>query len=158
MPVKATPLPDRFWPKVLKTETCWLWTAGKTRAGYGHISGGPRGKMLYAHRISWEWVNGPIPPGVEIDHRCSNPACVNPDHLRAVTSGQNSQHLATARRGAKSGRRGVSWDKANGKWRVIVQVGGKKYTAGRFADLDDADRAARELRDRLMTHHDPSYG
>jgi hypothetical protein len=29
---------DRFWSKVEKTKTCWLWTAGKDFDGYGQFS------------------------------------------------------------------------------------------------------------------------
>lgn len=72
---------DRFWSKVDKTATCWLWTRGKSD-GYGvfHIKRIPRG----AHRVAYELLVGPIPEGLELDHRCRNRACVNPAHLEPV--------------------------------------------------------------------------
>ena len=70
---------DQFWPYVKKTETCWIWQAGKTTNGYGLIS--RRGKRIYAHRLSYELHYGKIPPKKHVLHKCDNPSCVNPDHL-----------------------------------------------------------------------------
>lgn len=85
---KFTPgqLEASFWIRVNKTETCWLWTAGRHRDGYGQTS---RGKK--AHRVAYEFVKGPIPEGLEIDHLCRVRLCVNPDHLEAVTHKVNMQ-------------------------------------------------------------------
>lgn len=73
----------RYWSKVEKTQGCWLWKAAKNSAGYGQFS--IRGKLYYAHRVSYELENGPIPEHLELDHLCRNRACVRPEHLEAVT-------------------------------------------------------------------------
>lgn len=81
-------LPLKFWNSVNKTPTCWLWTAGKTSAGYGlpYLGGGRKNPIRkYAHILAYEDVNGPVPDGKELDHTCRNRACVNPDHLEPVT-------------------------------------------------------------------------
>ena len=79
---------ERFWAKVEKTETCWLWTAAVNRVGgYGHFRVGLR--TVYAHRLSYEWANGPIPDGLTIDHLCRVTTCVRPSHLEVVTNREN---------------------------------------------------------------------
>lgn len=81
----------RFWPKVLITDTCWVWTGGKGRGRYG-VWAPPKTtgrKMGMAHRFAYESLVGPIPDGLEIDHLCQNPPCVNPSHLEPVTHEEN---------------------------------------------------------------------
>ena len=84
----------RFFRFVNKTPTCWEWTGWRT-LGYGQF--GIHGKVRGAHRISYEWHVGPIPDGMEIDHLCRNPGCVNPAHLEPVTDRENKRRVAEQR-------------------------------------------------------------
>lgn len=66
---------------------CWLWTAAKNGKGYGQVKF--RGTQTGAHRLAYlHWI-GPIPKGLQLDHLCRNPSCVNPNHLEAVTQKTN---------------------------------------------------------------------
>ncbi len=83
----------RFWSKVLKGPGCWRWLASKNGGGYGRIK--VKGRLLMAHRVSYELAFGPIPEGYQVDHvrsrGCLFPDCVNPAHLEAVTPGENTR-------------------------------------------------------------------
>jgi HNH endonuclease len=80
-------------------DECWPWTAAKG-TGYGQIWDNSRGRVVLAHRLSWEIFRGPIPAGYEVDHQCHTPeckltaecphrACVNPAHLKPMTHQNN---------------------------------------------------------------------
>lgn len=75
---------------------CWRWTAGHTPLGYGLFRLG--GRMVYAHRWAYEKFRGPIPNGLELDHLCRLPACVNPAHLEAVTHAVNMGRAMDAKK------------------------------------------------------------
>lgn len=153
---------ERFWAKVSKTDTCWLWTGYVTDKGYGQISKdydapGIRngGSMVYAHRFSWELANGPIPPGLQVDHRSTCPKnCVRPGHLRLTTHKQNQENRRGAWARSASGVRGVSWHKRAKKWRVRVTHNREEFRGGLFDTIEEAAEAAASLRRKLFTHSD----
>jgi len=87
-PSRRTP-EQRFWAKVSKTDTCWVWTAGINRkTGYARFAI-RHGEMMDGHRYSYELHHGPIPEGYDVHHTCHVRHCVNPAHLEAVTRSEN---------------------------------------------------------------------
>ena len=67
---------------------CWIWTGAADRQGYGRIN--VNGKIKLTHRVAYEFYVGKIPTGLELDHLCRNPTCVNPSHLEPVTRKVNT--------------------------------------------------------------------
>ena len=66
---------------------CWIWLGAKSANGYGNLY--DSGRYRPAHCVSHELHKGPIRAGLQVDHLCRTPICVNPDHLEAVTASEN---------------------------------------------------------------------
>ena len=73
----------KFWDKVDQTGDCWIWTAGKNLMGYGNFR--YQGKTHNTHKLAYEFTKGPVSDGFHLHHLCENKACVNPDHLIAMS-------------------------------------------------------------------------
>jgi hypothetical protein len=66
--------------------------------GYGRF-GRPGNKHGYAHRVAWEFEHGPIPGGLQVNHRCDVRNCVRPDHLYVGTQFENVVDMIERSRG-----------------------------------------------------------
>jgi len=135
---------DHFWAKVSKTDNCREWTAAKSVDGYANFW--YRNSWLRAHRVSYEWARGPIPAGMQVDHMCRNPGCVNPEHMRLATNALNSQNRSGAYSNGTSGSRGVSWSKSSRKWQAYATLNRKRTYIGRYDDIEDAKAAVSQWR------------
>jgi hypothetical protein len=84
IPESVLTMRERFFARVNVAGNCDCWAFGKY-AGYGRFMG------YAAHRVSYAMHFGQIPDGMVIGHKCDNPKCVNPEHLEAITCGQNNR-------------------------------------------------------------------
>lgn len=82
------PFVERLQMRTIRRGDCWIWQGNKNPAGYGMArteKDGPHaGKKRLVHRLLWEALNGPVPEGLQLDHRCRRRDCVNPAHLELV--------------------------------------------------------------------------
>lgn len=108
---------SRFWEKVIKSENadgCWIWTASKSKAGYGRVNIKAYPSQI-ASRTAWIFTYGSIPEGLDVLHKCDNPMCVNPNHLFLGTQLDNVRDMYAKGRqasntGEKNPRSKLTWN------------------------------------------------
>lgn len=91
----------RFWGKVDSSsgpDACWPWKSVKAErkriyASFLASKVGGEAKFMDAHKFAWELVNGPVPEGLNVCHRCDNPICCNPKHHFLGTNADNMQDM-----------------------------------------------------------------
>lgn len=126
---------------------CLVWVGPTDEEGYGRIS--VDGKWYKAHRYAWEQENGPIAPGMKIDHKCWNHPCVNIKHLRQATNAQNVSNASGPRKtNLSTGVRNV-YPKGK-KFRVQIVKDGKSYRFGVYDSIEEASIVAEEKRRELF--------
>jgi len=103
-----TPI-ERFWSYVDVTPGCWEWN-GYRRKPLGHGQFSLNQLSVLAHRVSWEFHNGPIPEGLFVCHKCDVAHCVNPDHLFLGTGKDNMRDCAA--KGRNKGNSKITADDA----------------------------------------------
>jgi hypothetical protein len=98
--------PAILWGRILErieqtASGCWLFTGCTNSRGYGLVFSGRKGKNILAHRLAVIVRDGSIPDGMTVDHQCHDSQtcrldagcphrrCVNPAHLRVMTSADN---------------------------------------------------------------------
>jgi len=106
-------------------------------AGYLRVMVDKRSYLL--HRLAWLFMTGVWPTG-NIDHIDGNPLNNRIVNLRECTQSQNAGNSRAQRRNT-SGIKGVSLNKASGKWFATIGADGKSRHLGRFATKEQAAEA-----------------
>lgn len=133
---------ERFWAKVKKTDTCWLWTAS-TIKGFGQFKSEKHGLAV---QYSWELHYGPIPAKTRIRQTCSNRACVRPEHLTTGVEG---------RFWIKVDKNGPIHPKLGQCWVWTGSVKGDRYGRGYGDFTDDDGKQVAVHRFSYALHHGP---
>lgn len=102
------PALERFEERFTKTPTCWEWNNIDRTRRYGRFM--IDGAYTNAHRASYRLYVGQIPAGLNVLHRCDNPACVRPDHLFLGTQLDNMRDCSA--KGRARPKKGVDNIKA----------------------------------------------
>lgn len=90
-PMPKRPRTDRILEIMLclklQPNGCALWPRAKQHGGYGVVEYERRSRVV--HRLLYEHLVGPVPPGLVLDHQCDTPACANVAHLKPATDREN---------------------------------------------------------------------
>jgi hypothetical protein len=146
-----TALENRFFSKVIKTETCHVWAASKNPDGYGRFA--LNGKQEKAHRVSWMLANGDIPKGKMICHHCDNPSCVNPDHLFL---GDQSDNMIDMHNKGRHNMTDKSWIKTRRSYAGELNPRAK-FTVADVQYIRASELSSTELAKRYGVHRNQIY-
>ena len=106
---------------------CWEWIGTRIHGGYGRIY--YDGSDRYTHRAMYEYMNGLLPKGTLVLHRCDNPPCVNPKHLFAGTQTDNMTDCRSKGRMVHVAHFGESNGRAKLTERQVDQIRANKTTS-----------------------------
>lgn len=126
----APTLVDNFARVEPDPETgCLNWIGPTDGKGYGFFSRPYQGEKR-AHRAFWVRANGPIEPGLELDHLCRNRGCVQIDHLEPVTHDENIRRARRGLPGTEMCRAGKHDVTSPDAWKVFPSSKGIRYCKG----------------------------
>lgn len=131
----------------------WTWLVqlslrGQKSSRAGAIKGGAYGgyrligidgEHFRSSRLAYFYMTGRWPSG-HIDHANLDKGDDRWENLREATGTQNNANWSISCKN-KSGLKGVSWSKANGKWVAYLQVNRRNRNLGYFTDKYEAAAA-----------------
>jgi hypothetical protein len=130
--------------KQIDPETgCWVYTGHRDADGYGKIW--IAGKTCRVHRVSYQLLIGPIPPGLQLDHLCRVRPCFNPAHLEPVTNEENSRRSGLNQRPRTHCPRGDEYTEEN-TYRDRKGYGSCRTCRKRVSDYYNALATARRAK------------
>jgi hypothetical protein len=101
----------RFWGRVDQSggpASCWPWRGARNPSGYGVVRKRNPRRQEYAHREAYFLTHMSLPGGAHVLHRCDNPTCCNPAHLRIGTAGDNMCEKVARGRASRGENHGSS--------------------------------------------------
>ena len=101
---------------------CWTFKSWHNSAGYPYLRHG--GRDVPAHRVIYASATGSDLTGLDLDHLCRNPACVNPNHEEPVTHAENQRRIALAMTACR--KAGHDWSDPRN---VRTRPNGRRYCA-----------------------------
>lgn len=103
------------------------------------------GKHWCVHKLVYMYHRGYVPE--HIDHVNMDSLDNRIENLREVTKSQNMANRKLMANNT-SGCKGVSWNKARGKWAVYINVNSTRKSVGAFEDFELAELVAMEARNK----------
>ena len=134
--MKLSNFEDKFIPE--PNTGCWIWLATISNKGYGKFK--HNGKMVEAHRVSYELYNKDFDKSLCVLHRCDNRLCVNPSHLFQGTKKDNGVDMVSKNRST----RGSKNSKAKLTEEQVIKIKqlllSNKYTHQEIANIYNVTR------------------
>ena len=93
--------------EIVPESGCWIWMGpgGETHGNIKIYGVRTPGRV---HRIMWGHVNGPVPSGLQVCHKCDIGFCCNPKHLFIGTQQDNMTDKVNKNRQARGEKIGTA--------------------------------------------------
>jgi len=114
-----------FLDRIAANGDCLDWVGCKHAAGYGWAKW--HGRMIRAHRYSYDLFVGPVGEKLHVMHLCDRPPCVNPEHLKLGTALDNQRDMVNK---GRQGKRAGDNNKQSKLTGALVLNLRKRHTAG----------------------------
>jgi hypothetical protein len=150
--IVVLPLEGKVLGRLLKDGTRKEIFTYRDKRGYHH-GNSKIYPQKFRHRLIWFAVNGPIPEGMQLNHKNQIPGDDKIENLELVTASENCRYTRLIRSTNRSGFRGVYHPKDKNKWRGAISVSGKRVCLGYFSTAEDAARAYDEAAKKHFGRH-----
>jgi hypothetical protein len=118
---------------------CFYWDGATTVTGYGQLwlREGRKRHPLLAHRVAYALEHGELAAGADLLHRCDNPLCCNPAHLRQGSATENNRDMDVRSRRACGDRHHNAGRRVEPKLNreAVVEIRRRLATGERVCDL-----------------------